>query len=503
MQTKSIIYCFIALLFFSCSSEEDSSPIEPAGEENGNLNESNILISLVENAIVSSEEISITISKDVDISSLEVFLDNELVKRFTAPPYSFTLDAESYSDGNHSLKVEVYSNQVKTASRTINIKTDNNGPLLALDGIANDEIICSEITVEPQITDIVSDIKHVEVFLDDIPIFETNGSDFTFHLNPTDFTLGHKNLKFVMEDVIGNISMDSVRVGIAKKIIGISFPDDFVRVNTDKVHAILSDAEGNFLDRVTHSSGKAETLEFCSLQEFEDHTEFILTFVEDFQDVIFGFYVYGNLTKAVLGDQITFSSRAGGLSSASVNLDIPSYEDGFYVRSSSVWSSMIYTNDAFSGHFSTSFTKEDLGIDKAFVQYFHPDLGRSYQWAFVEDIHTKFSLEASDFTSADVIHSFLSVNGSNLDPFLSIHGFDNETRYNAMSGHLIYWNPSLNRINGYDYSYADIFDHIVYSARVSNYAVQGAGAPPASITVPGTTIDYGFMNNQLTFSGLP
>ncbi|UII79058.1 Ig-like domain-containing protein [Flagellimonas sp. CMM7] len=493
------ICAVLVLLVVSCGSEEsETDNNEP------NLNSSDIQISILENAVLSGSNITVNLPDDNTINLLNVYLDEDLINTFSSPPYQFSIDPKAYLEGNHQLKIEVLFQNKVIGTRVLNVKVDNSGPTLSLEGIQENQKICGTQLIVPDITDEFSSVSKVEVFLDNEPVatFE-NTSSHSFNLNTENYALGSNVLKFVMEDDLGNTTADSLNILIARKVLDLNIPGGFIRTGTEKLHAILSDADGNNIDYATHSSGKAETLTLCTSTEMTNDTEYILSFVDDFDSQIFNFYVYGNLSKMIVGDEISFSPRSSPTSASFVDLTLPDYEDGFYIRATTPWSSMIYYNDSFSGHYSTNFTISELGFDKVFIMYYNRDLGRSYQWAFIEDLSTKTSLSAEDFNSSDVIHDFLTVNGTSQSPFLSIYGFESENHFNTMSGHMLYWNSSLNSVNNNDYSYANIFDHTIFSLKVSNYGIDGAGAPPKSVTVPGQTISYQFQNNGISFNGIP
>lgn len=501
-------FCTIFLIsFYACSGEEteeniSEETINEPGENAVEVDEGDIIINIEQNTVIKNSTIEVTLRNDANIDSIKLFFDENLLGSLSSPPYTFQFDPNSYSDGDYRLKVEVLSGNEVIASKILETKIDNTGPSLIIETLNEDQKICGEIELVPQITDEISEVSKVEVFLDEdtVEVFE-NTSDFSFILNQVNHESGNRKLKFVMEDTVGNVSKDSLNIVLSKEVVSLRFPDNFVRKGADKLHAILSKQDGEFLDVVTHSSGVAETLSLCAPANLDNNEEYILTFVEDFQSTIFHFYVYGNLTKTIVGEEIRLPQRSASLSIASVDLEFPENEPDFYLRSATPWSSMVFFDNKLSGYVSKTFTVDALGFDKAFVMNFNRDLGRSYQWAFIENIDERTSLLATDFSSANVKHDFLNVNGTSSSPFLSIYGFESEAHYRAMNGHMIYWNPLLNSLNSNDYSYADIFDYTLYSIKVDRYGVDGAGSPPESISVPSGSVFYSFLNNKIEFNG--
>ncbi|MDL5514836.1 hypothetical protein QSE00_23705 [Arenibacter sp. M-2] len=494
-----ILFITILFLLIACTEEDSSSEKEKEIIQN-------ILIELnIENDVVStSEEITITLTGDALISKLEVLMDNGIIHDFNSPPYTLTLETQQYEDGEHTFRVDAYADGKIIGTKTIKIKIDNQGPILILDSISENEIICDEIQLSPSITDLVSSVEQLQVYLDDLLLLEKeNTTDYTFSLNPQELPTGIGNLIFVMEDALGNVSKDSMAIGIANKFFRINFPNDFMRKNVEKVHVVISDIDGNYIDSKTHESGEIETLSFCTTEELYDNTEFTITFIHDFENSIFNFYVYNNLTLNMLGNEITLNQQSGGLSPSFPKIKIPFFEAGYQMRASSPWNSLIYYNDELSGHVSTAFSN-DLATNMTFISYFNSDIENSYQWAFISDIQNRTSLVQEDFSNANVLTKTFDLNKRFQRPLVKITGYENEDMYRARSGHLLYADY-IQSSTSYtkQYIFPDIFEHTTYWGQLLNYTFEGSGTIPATVTVPNSTVDYNFNNQQLSFSGLP
>jgi|GEM_PF-2680832 len=494
-----ILFITILFLLIACTEEDSSSEKEKEIIQN-------ILIELnIENDVVStSEEITITLTGDTLISKLEVLMDNGIIHDFNSPPYTLTLETQQYEDGEHTFRVDAYADGKIIGTKTIKIKIDNQGPILILDSISENEIICDEIQLSPSITDLVSSVEQLQVYLDDLLLLEKeNTTDYTFSLNPQELPTGIGNLIFVMEDALGNVSKDSMAIGIANKFFRINFPNDFMRKNVEKVHVVISDIDGNYIDSKTHESGEIETLSFCTTEELYDNTEFTITFIHDFENSIFNFYVYNNLTLNMLGNEITLNQQSGGLSPSFPKIKIPFFEAGYQMRASGPWNSLIYYNDELSGHVSTAFSN-DLATNMTFISYFNSDIENSYQWAFISDIQNRTSLVQEDFSNANVLTKTFDLNKRFQRPLVKITGYENEDMYRARSGHLLYADY-IQSSTSYtkQYIFPDIFEHTTYWGQLLNYTFEGSGTIPATVTVPNSTVDYNFNNQQLSFSGLP
>ncbi|MDX1699116.1 MAG: hypothetical protein R3250_00795, partial [Melioribacteraceae bacterium] len=428
-----IIFISTLFLLIACTDEDSSAEKEKEIIQN-------ILIELnIENdVVITSEEITITLTGDALISKLEVLMDNDIIHDFNAPPYTLTVETQQYEDGEHTFRVNAYADGKIIGTKTITIKIDNKGPILILDSISENEIICDEIQLSPSITDLVSNVEQLQVYLDDLLLLEKeNTTDFTFSLNPQELPTGMGNLIFVMEDALGNVSKDSIAIGIANKFFKINFPNDFMRKNVEKVHVVISDIDGNYIDSKTHESGEIETLSFCTTEELNDNTEFTISFIHDFDNSIFNFYVYNNLTLNMLGNEITLNQKSGGLSPAFPKIEVPFFEAGYQMRAAGPWNSLIYYDDELSGHVSTAFSN-DLATNMTFISYFNSDIENSYQWAFISDIQNRTSLVQEDFSNANVVTNTFDLNKRFQRPLVKITGYENEAMYRDRSGHLLY-----------------------------------------------------------------
>ena len=503
------IFLLSVMLLFSCSKEDNGIQSDDIPIENEDITVSidaeAIEISIENNSYLISEVVTIALPPEVNHDFINVYLNSELIQKLTDNSLSFEIDFTDIQDGVYELKIEIIAANEVIGRKTLNVKIDYNGPVVDFGHLLDDNLICGNTILSPEIVDAVSKVSSVKVFLEQTQIAEfTNSADYSVVIDTQNLPLGERYLRFEMLDERRNMSQDSVQVKFAKKMLQINFPDGFVRPNVDEMHVILSKPDGSFVSSVTHSSGIAESLSICSTVEFEDTSEFILTFITDFQDKVYSIFPYHNLTLNSLGSEITLANRARPLSSKTVEIELPDYEEGDYIRSSGPWSSALnYQGNVLSGHFSSKFTYESLDTESFFIMNFNPDIERSYKWAFIENPHTFFKLKGDDFSSNNVVYSNLNIVGTGLAPFLSIYGFENESHFDSLVAHMLYWNPRLNQSNGYDFGYPDTFYDIFHSVKVSNYSIEGLGAPPSIINVPDKTIDYTFENNKLSFSGSP
>ena len=500
---SKVLFLLSTIFFFNCSDQENNN--DPINNENIVIDPQDIKLSIEDNSYLKAEEIIIKLPEDIAHNLIKIYMNSELFQELAYDNSNFKIAPNKFVDGIYVMKIEIIAENKVIGTKSLNIKIDNNGPEVDFGFLLEDNFVCGGIILPLGILDKVSMITSIKAFWGQevIKQLTPTNSDYSFELDFSNLSLGERYLKLEMEDERSNITKDSVLVKLAKKITQINFPDGFVRPGVDEIHVILSESDGTYINSVTHSSGLAETLPICSTVEIDQSSEFILTFVSDFADKVYGIYSYHNLTLNLVGPEINLAKRSAPKSNSTVEIELPDYREGDYIRGSGQWNSALnYQGNILKGDFSRNFTVENLESDNFFIMNFNPDIKESYKWAYIQNPHTFFKLENGDFSSNNVIHSQLNIVGTSLEPFLAVYGFENESHFDSMISHMLYWNPRLNRNNGYDYSYADIFDDIFYSIKVSNYSIEGLGRPVTTVSVPNNFIDYSFENNILLFSGL-
>lgn len=72
-----------------------------------------------------TKEITATASASSGVSRVELFADNILQATDSVYPYSLNLDTTKFSDGNHTLRLDVYSNNSSQGTTALDVKIDN------------------------------------------------------------------------------------------------------------------------------------------------------------------------------------------------------------------------------------------------------------------------------------------------------------------------------------------------------------------------------------------
>ena len=502
-QTIRMALAVILLSLFSCSKSDSSPSPDPQPDPEG-LSLDDLTQSVDDNEVIQATEITFTLPQGTDNAEIRIYLDDALIGTLSEAPYVLDFDPTAYPDGTHSFRIVLYQDGQQVGSRSFSVRIDNLGPTVSLQGLDMETALCTSVTVQSTVSDAVSGIASVTALLDGVLLWESSAAAGEISIDPSSLSSGTHVLSFEMEDELGNQSQASFEFQTGLQAVEIIIPDDFIRTNVDVMHIILSDADGNVLDYATHNSGNSETLAFCAAGLEDPETRFILTFVSDFQSSVFGFTSYQDLTRDMFSEPIRLPERTGGLNPATVDIDFLDFQDGQYIRARPPWGSLQYypTLGYIQGHASRTFSNPSLGTNKTLLMNYFPDVADSYSYALLEDIYNYQALTPADFTTEGVLYNNLEVIGSFQSPFVAVYGYESEAQLNALNGHELFWNPSLNPINNFDYAYPDIFYETIYKINVSNYSTDGIGAPPASVTVPQEQIAFSFSNGVLTFQGL-
>ncbi len=494
---KFSIPLLLIMMVMSCSKS-------PEEVEEVTLDPQFIQFSFTSGDVITNNMISVNITDPVDVSSVQFFVDGNLKTTATSSPYTYTFDDMEFQDGSYDLRVVVLLAGGSSTPKEAEFKIDNNGPFLTNLNIMANQALCGPIGLQSTVEDIVSDISRVELFINGTSVYQTsNSSQVFFNLNPDNYATGDGTLRFVLEDVLGNVSEEEYDVQFGKQVISLRYPGNFVRDNVEKLIIVLSDANGDFLDSQQYSN-TTENITFCSPAITTDDTEFMLTFFEVFEDSLYNVYNYSGLTKNTLGNLISFSERPLTESFASVNVDTSNLSLGGNPWASGTGYSIVTIGDSFDGTLTTDYGQGGLGTNNTFVQIATPNnAAGNYQYAFIQDLQDMTSFSNSDFTTNNVSTHNYSFNNAPGFKLVRMYGYENETLRAAFSGHNIFSESQNTSSTNSAIAYADIFDSYFYSIKGQNYYVEGTGALPTNVTIPGSTISHSLSGDQVMFQGLP
>jgi hypothetical protein len=453
--------------------------------------------------VLDQQLIIINIQDEISIDSLAIYIDGELKQTLTSRPFEYDFDGTLYDDGEHEFKVVAFVTGQTSISKTTSFTTDYNGPVVIDFGFIPNQVICDEIDIEPIIEGVVTPVKQVQFFINDQFVSEMEASsNFTFNINPALYPEGEAVVKFQMEDIVGNQSIETSTVYFGSALVSVSLPDEFTRASVEKLYVMLSDADGNYVDSKIYND-QPEILEFCG-NDITPEDEYMLTFFEVFEGSIYNIFCYSNLSQNKIGDQIVMKPRPLTNSFAAIDLDTSNLNLTGNVKASGQGYSMVTINNFLSGTLTTEYAN-NLGPDNTMIKaYNNQSSSNDYKWAFINNLQSVGNLKASDFSNDNVVTNLVSTNVGFTDQFLRLYGYENTELMNVLSGHDLYdsrMKPSQG--NQYKYQYADIFEEYFYSLRVGQYYKDGLGLPPQSLSDPNFSIDFSLNGNVINFQGQP
>ncbi|MAW94905.1 MAG: hypothetical protein CMF36_00670 [Leeuwenhoekiella sp.] len=366
--------------------------------------------------------------------------------------------------------------------------------------------IYDETLLELDIQDEGSGIARVEVLIDEEKVYETDAlTNIKYLLKPEELAVGKHKLALQAFDVNENKAKEEVDFEVIRRFVSLEFPDYFTREGTDEVYILLSDSEGNLLSQFRHND-IAETIDITLERNITENEEFMLTFVEVFDESLYDFTVYANLSVSTLGKKITFTKRSLPFNYPKFfDFEVPFYNPDFYLRASGDDYSAVFVHNKFSGHQTQTLPNGEEGAEQLFVQYHNTKALDSYRYGYFENFHEKTGLLEEDLKK-DVTHGRYRIKNNRATPALILWGFEDSEHFNRFSGHMVYTNYSTPRLIDDDtffYSYpTDLFSHYLYDIKLSNFNKTGLGKPEI-VEVPQEQVNYNLSSpTSMNFFGI-
>lgn len=149
-------------------------------------------------------------------------------------------------------------------------------PILTLTGLVENQTIAESIQLNLQVSDDSEENVLLEIFLDNVLIYSSS-TDFTFTLDPTLYSTGEKNIRFVVTDSSENSSFLDIDFSIQSVLLTLILEESYFQPPITETFAFISDNTGKVLDSVKIDGN--ETLQFVSPKNFNTSEDYILTLV--------------------------------------------------------------------------------------------------------------------------------------------------------------------------------------------------------------------------------
>lgn len=254
---KTSIYSFILVLILSCSSESEGNLVEndttPPSIKSFTVN--NISDDKIKAPVVISTtiELNIDVIDNVDVTDVQVFIDDVKIANSTAAPFKFTINVSNYGAGNHSLKFKALdAAENATLSKEIAFILDNSLPSITNISIDEGAIIKGTNTLTFKVSDDVG-VSNVAVLFDGTPIVNITNEDYKVKLFTANINDGKHTIEIIATDSNKNVS---------KKLI------NFTSDNTGPNIVINAINENDVISDIVKFSPKV-TDEFSEISSFE------------------------------------------------------------------------------------------------------------------------------------------------------------------------------------------------------------------------------------------
>ncbi|WP_272149666.1 Ig-like domain-containing protein [Tenacibaculum aiptasiae] len=254
----AIICSFVLFLIIqSCSSDSTGNLVEndttPPVIKSFTVND--ISNDKIKNPIVISNtiEIDAIITDNVEVTNVEIFIDDIKVTNTTKTPFEFDINVSKYESGDHKLKIKAHDAAGNTAiSDAIPFIIDNDLPSITEVSIKEASIIKGTNTLTFKISD-DNGINNVAVLFDNTPIANITDGKYKVNLHTANVTDGKHTIEIIATDSNNNVS---------KKLI------NFTSDNSGPKITITAINEGEVISEVIQFAPKVVD-EFSEISSFE------------------------------------------------------------------------------------------------------------------------------------------------------------------------------------------------------------------------------------------
>ncbi|RIV72331.1 Ig-like domain-containing protein [Flagellimonas aequoris] len=473
-------------------------------------------VSLSNTSIINGDTNAVTfeVSDNEGLTSVETYLNNILLQEITDEVYEININTLDLNDGNNIFKIVAVDLAQNTTNYEVNFIADNTGPTIALESLEVNQIIDEPTLFNPTVTDEYSDITSVEFLLGESPqLLIESAPNYEWELDPAAFATGAISVYIKALDALGNESMEEYPIEILRRLITIAIPANFYGTNTARLFVFASGMDGQLLD-VERIYSDSEIIRLHTLNEIGGEFEYMLTFGE---------YISGSLGN---------SSEFTTVQNISPSL-LPQINLSTYYRFSSQVDSYIIPTENFDfndelnligqgfdyyGYFNQaengptgeiSVTQKynvnsSLKSSAIYLALYNNTLN-NYSYALLDSSSLSNLVVSADmFSTQGIEQRFYEpvMNGQAFESTtIELQGYLSQEDFNNNVSHLIH-NYGYGYIppNGVPYFFNDAFSNYKYTVRINDYFTERTGEPELSFSPVDWTIDYTYLNNQITLT---
>lgn len=467
-------------------------------------------VSLENGAIINGSENIVTfdISDNEGINAINIFLNDQLLGELAPETTEININTLGLEDGENILKIEAIDIADNSSFFEVNFISDNTGPQIVLNNLAEGQILDIPITLTPEISDEFSEITSFEVFYKSESLFSTEDPiDISFELDPTIFDTGDESVVFVLKDALTNESTISIPVSIMRRLTVLNFPQNFYDPQLARMYVFASQMSGELLD-IERVLPETESIILRTSENVPENFEFMLSF--------------GKYTSYSTANSSEFTTIANVSNLSEINLRVQPRFDSQQANyfpltgfdDGDIYNTFGYNFGASAGLDLTSnqmriLTNNDVatGLSSDYIYLWLNNLTlNEYSYAiFDSDLSLISSVDKGQFTQTDIEQKTYNVQMSagntfektsiNIYGYFDEHEFENDI-FHSIGGKGYQFQPD----SGFLYNLNTSMYKYRYEVAINDYYTERTGIPEISFTQKDWSIDYTFNNNKIDIS---
>ncbi|MFC2158929.1 Ig-like domain-containing protein, partial [Acidobacteriota bacterium] len=154
-------------------------------------------------------------SDDNGVTHVNFYVDGELKKSDSSPPYQWRWDSEQYSIGSHTVLARAYDTAGQTAEDSIDVEVVDNPPVVDITSPASGTVVTDTIEIRATASD-DNGVTKVNFYVDDQLKHSDTSPPYTWVWDSKPFSSGFHTLRATAFDTIDQTTDDSILLKVDK-----------------------------------------------------------------------------------------------------------------------------------------------------------------------------------------------------------------------------------------------------------------------------------------------
>lgn len=488
-------------------------------------------VSLENNQVIGGDTNPVTfnVNDNEGLSSIKIYLNNELASEITDDLYEFNINTLDLSDGENTLKIEAKDLAENLTSHEVIFIADNTGPQIVSNTVEEGQILDEEFLMSTALLDTYSSVVLFDLTLGeqnlltadvDFPAGTDGQVDFEF--NPENHSAGEQIYKITASDVLGNTTVVEIPITLMRRLITVNFPEQNFNPVRTSYYVFASRMTGELLT-IQQVNPENNTVTLRTEINIGVDEEFMLTFA----DQRLGQYGETNELTTIQNiprnsfKEINLKPRPQFRSHFNpIYPNVFNIEENIWPDEGALWSlsggdsfdtsTVNVAYSTFSGNPPpTQLTInrfENLSNSLQSQEVFLTLLDRNNELGYyalinVEDLSNDFTINASIFNTYNGGYKDIFLNGDEtasgsitLVGYLNQQDFENNI-YHAMES--VGYGLSIPNKKFWT---IDIFEKYRNIIRINKTVIESLGEPQQSYSALDWNVDFTFANNEFSIS---